>query len=112
MVYIQINNIVHMQCSLLNKHHSSHEKKGNVMTTHVLPMSTDAQSDLLEVVRECDDHGSHDARGGSSQTLIPQARAQFTLKLPPLVMEASITIMLRYLVVHDQTSGHHLPHGL
>jgi hypothetical protein len=37
---------------------------------------------------------------------------QFTLKLPLLVMEVIITLILSNNVVHDHISGYHLSHGL
>jgi hypothetical protein len=46
------------------------------MATGFPPMPTDAQSNLVEIDRECRDQGSHDTHGGTTQTLMAQAAAQ------------------------------------
>jgi hypothetical protein len=46
------------------------------MTTGFLAIPIDGQSNPLELDHECGDHGSHDARVETSQTLMPQATAQ------------------------------------
>jgi hypothetical protein len=64
-------------------------------------MPTDAQSNLLEVIRECGDHESYDA---------PRLRRdEFTFKLPPLIKEAFIAPIRKDHVVYDYKSNHHLP---
>jgi hypothetical protein len=46
------------------------------MTTGLLCEPTYDQSDMLEVDCECYDHGSHNAQGGTLQTMLPHAPTQ------------------------------------
>jgi hypothetical protein len=60
------------------------------MTSGFLPISIDAQSNLLEVDREFGDHESHDAHGGNHPPCWPRLRLnQFTLKLSSRMWEST-----------------------
>ena len=83
------------------------------MTSCFLRESTYAQSNQFEVCCELHDYGSHDIHGATFETLSVQSRAQsIHPKLSPLVIEAIITLILNYHIVHDHTSRHHLSHRL
>jgi hypothetical protein len=46
------------------------------MKTHFLPMSTNGQSSVLKVDRECGHHESYDAHGGTPKMLVVEVAAQ------------------------------------
>jgi hypothetical protein len=61
-------------------------------------MPIHAQSNSLEVDHDVGNHESHDTHGGTRPMM--------------LVKKAFISLILNDHVVHNHTSGYHLPHGL
>jgi hypothetical protein len=66
------------------------------MTTLFLPMSTDAQSNLTEVICEYDDHESHGAYGGTHILMVAMSESPW----PSLAMKVFVRLILNDYVVH------------